>query len=136
MATPEWQALVDDGDNVFDMSWLEGMSAQVVEHPMIEGPSSPYKVVWIVRFKEGMDRAEASAYWRNTHGPIFKGLDIDRYVQNHALRSLWAAAARPGTRSASTASRSAGSSDEAQFLRAWIQRPGRRRSRTARTSST
>jgi uncharacterized protein (TIGR02118 family) len=85
MATPEWQALVADGDNVFDMSWLEGMSAQVEEHTMIEGPSSPYKVVWVVRFKEGMDRAEASAYWRTTHGPIFKGLDIDRYVQNHAL---------------------------------------------------
>jgi uncharacterized protein (TIGR02118 family) len=85
MATPEWQALVEDGYNVFDMSWLEGMSAQVEEHTMIEGPSSAYKVVWVVRFKEGMDRAEASRYWRTIHGPIFKGLDIDRYVQNHAL---------------------------------------------------
>src|SRR5207244_8877582 len=63
----------------------EGMSAQVEPHTMIEGPSSPYKVVWIVRFKQGMDRAEGRAYWRNTHGPIFKNLDIDRYVQNHAV---------------------------------------------------
>ncbi len=85
MATPEWQALVEDGENVFDMAWLEGMSAQVVEYPQVEGPASPYKVVWIVRFKEGMDRDEASAYWRNVHGPIFKGLEIDRYVQNHAV---------------------------------------------------
>jgi uncharacterized protein (TIGR02118 family) len=59
MQTPEWQALVDDGDNVFDMEWLWGMSAQVEERPIIEGPQSPYKVVWIVRFKPGMDRAEA-----------------------------------------------------------------------------
>jgi uncharacterized protein (TIGR02118 family) len=85
MESPGWQALVEDGENVFDMSWLEGMSAQVQEHTMIEGPGSPYKVVWVVRFKEGLDRAEASAYWRNTHGPIFKSLDIDRYVQNHAI---------------------------------------------------
>ena len=85
MATREWLALAEDGDNIFDMSWLEGMSAEVQTHTMIEGPSSPYKVVWILRFKEGLDRAEASAYWRNTHGPIFKSLDIDRYVQNHAV---------------------------------------------------
>jgi uncharacterized protein (TIGR02118 family) len=85
MATPEWHALVADGDNVFDMSWLEGMSAQLDTYTMIEGPRSPFKVVWIVRFKEDMNRAEASTYWRQVHGPIFKSLDIDRYVQNHAV---------------------------------------------------
>jgi EthD domain len=58
MQTPEWAKLVEDGDNVFDMAWLSNMSAQVEEHPMIEGPASPYKVVWIVRFKEGMNRAD------------------------------------------------------------------------------
>ena len=31
---------------------------------------SPYKVAWVVKFKEGMDRDEASAYWREHHGPI------------------------------------------------------------------
>ena len=85
MGTPEWAALVADGDNVFDMAWLEGMSAQVEEHTVIEGPHSPYKVVWVVRFKEGLNPADARAYWRTTHGSIFKGLEIDRYVQNHAL---------------------------------------------------
>jgi uncharacterized protein (TIGR02118 family) len=88
MASPEWQALVEDGDNVFDMTWLEGMSAELEEHTIIEGPSSPFKVVWIVRFKEGMDRAEADNYWLTTHGPIFQSLDIDRYVQNHVVGPL------------------------------------------------
>jgi uncharacterized protein (TIGR02118 family) len=85
MDTPQWRALVEDGANVFDMSWLEGMSAQVEEHTMIEGPRSPYKVVWIVRFQDGIDPEAGRTYWRETHGPIFKRLDIDRYVQNHAV---------------------------------------------------
>ena len=88
METPEWQALVDDGDNVFDMEWLWGMSAQVEERPIIEGPASPYKVVWIVRFKPGMDRDEARDYWTNVHGPIFLTTGIDRYVQNHVVAPL------------------------------------------------
>jgi uncharacterized protein (TIGR02118 family) len=88
MASPEWQALVEDGDNVFDMTWLEGMSAELEEHTIIEGPSSPFKVVWIVRFKEDLDRAEADNYWLTTHGPIFQSLDIDRYVQNHVVGPL------------------------------------------------
>jgi uncharacterized protein (TIGR02118 family) len=117
MASPEWAALVDDGENVFDMSWLEGMSAQVVEHLQIDGPASPYKVVWIVRFKEGMDPAEAREYWRTVHGPIFRNLDIDRYVQNHAV------AAVGGGGDGRDALRFDGFSecwfkDEAQFIRA------------------
>ena len=117
MATPEWLSLVEDGENVFDMSWLEGMSAQVEEHTMVEGPRSPYKVVWVVRFKDGMDRAEGSAYWRKTHGPIFESLEIDRYVQNHALAPVG------GGGEARDPLRFDGFSecwfrDEAQFLRA------------------
>jgi uncharacterized protein (TIGR02118 family) len=88
METPEWQALVEDGDNVFDMEWLWGMSAQVEERPIIQGPSSPYKVVWIVRFKPGMDRDEAREYWTNVHGQIFLETGIDRYVQNHVVAPL------------------------------------------------
>jgi uncharacterized protein (TIGR02118 family) len=85
MTTPEWQYVVDDGDNVFDMSWLWNMSAEIEEVTQIEGPKSPYKAVWVVRFKEGMSRAEGREYWTNTHGPIFKELDIDRYVQNQVV---------------------------------------------------
>ena len=56
MASPGWKALEADGDNVFDMSWLEGMSAELREHTVIEGPSSPFKVVWMVRFKHGLSQ--------------------------------------------------------------------------------
>ncbi len=88
MASPGWQALVEDGENVFDMTWLDGMSAQLEEVTIIDGPSSPFKVVWMVRFKEGMDSAEGHHYWTTTHGSIFKALDIDRYVQNHVVDTL------------------------------------------------
>jgi len=88
MASEGWQALVADGENVFDMTWLDGMSAQVEEYTIIDGPASPYKVVWMVSFKEGMTRAEGDEYWSKIHGSIFKGLPIDRYVQNHVVKSL------------------------------------------------
>ena len=85
MTTPEWQRVVEDGPNVFDMDWLWNMSAHIEEVPMIEGPTSPYKVVWVVRFKEGLTREEGREHWRRVHGPIFKKLDIDRYLQNHVV---------------------------------------------------
>jgi uncharacterized protein (TIGR02118 family) len=88
MASPEWEALVEDGANVFDMAWLEGMSARVETHTIVDGPSSPYKVCWIVRFKEGIDKDEARTYWANNHGPIVAEVGIDRYVQNHAIEPV------------------------------------------------
>ena len=87
MASPEWQALVEDGENVFDMTWLDGMSAVLKEYTIMDGPSSPFKVVWMVRFRPDLDRAVADQYWLNTHGAIFKSLEIDRYVQNHVVES-------------------------------------------------
>jgi uncharacterized protein (TIGR02118 family) len=113
MQSPGWQALVADGANVFDMTWLEGMSAQLREYVVIEGPSSPFKVVWMVRFKQGMESAEAHAYWENTHGAIFKQLDIDRYVQNHVVGGL-DGVNQPGFDGFSEC----WFKDEAQFLRA------------------
>jgi hypothetical protein len=95
MTTPEWARVGEDGHNVFDMAWLSTMSAQVEEHPIIEGVMSPYKVVWVVRFKKGLDRREGSRYWREVHGPIFKSLDIDRYVQNHVVGSISGEAGAP-----------------------------------------
>lgn len=88
MDTPEWRELVEDGANVFDMEWLEGMSARVVEHVIVDGPASPYKVAWVVRFKEGIDPDEARHYWASNHGPIVRDVGIDRYVQNHAAEAV------------------------------------------------
>jgi len=53
--------------------------------PGSNSPRSAYKVAWVVRFKEGMTREEGREYWRSVHGPIFKELNIDRYVQNHVV---------------------------------------------------
>ena len=87
MQTPEWARLVEDGDNVFDMTWLDGMSAVLKEYTIMDGPQSPFKVLWMVRFRPDLDRDYADRYWLNTHGAIFKSLDIDRYVQNHVVES-------------------------------------------------
>jgi uncharacterized protein (TIGR02118 family) len=114
MASPEWQLVAADGPNVFDVDWLAGMSAEVREHAVIEGPSSPYKVVWICRFKEGIETATAHAHWENVHGPIFKELDIDRYVQNHVVGPAGEGAAMPGFDGFSEC----WFRDEAQFRRA------------------
>jgi len=89
MASPGWKALEADGDNVFDMSWLQGMSAVLREVTVMDGPSSPFKVLWMVRFKPELENAEAHRYWEQVHGAIFKGLEIDRYVQNHVVGSAY-----------------------------------------------
>ena len=88
MQTSEWGKLVEDGDNVFDMTWLDGMSAVLQEYTIMDGPQSPFKVLWMVRFRPDLDRDYADRYWLNTHGAIFKSLDIDRYVQNHAVAAV------------------------------------------------
>ena len=56
MSTPAWQAVVDDGDNVFDMQWLWNMSARIEEVVRGRRPVRPYKVVWVMKFLEGMDK--------------------------------------------------------------------------------
>ena len=88
MEEPEWQALVDDGDNVFDMEFTNRMSAQVVEHTIVDGPASPYKVAWVAWFRKDMDPEEARTYWREVHGPLAAGAGVDRYVQNHAIATV------------------------------------------------
>src|SRR3974390_3257078 len=55
MASPAWKAVEADGGNVFDMAWLAGMSAELRENVVIDGPTGPFKVVWVCRFKPGID---------------------------------------------------------------------------------
>lgn len=88
MASPEWGELVADGHNVFDMEWLEGMSAHVREHVIVDGPLGPYKVVWVVRFEDGIDPDQARTYWRKVHGPIVANVGTFRYVQNHVVSAV------------------------------------------------
>jgi uncharacterized protein (TIGR02118 family) len=89
IASLAWKAVEEDGGNVFDMAWLAGMSAEIREHTVIDGPSSPFKVVWICRLREGTDPAAGHRHWEEVHGPIFTELDIDRYVQNHVVDPLY-----------------------------------------------
>lgn len=117
MTTQAWQAVVEDGPNVFDMDFLWNMSARLEEIPMIEGPTSPYKVVWIIRFKEGLTRAEGRDHWRNVHGPIFQNLDIDRYLQNHVVGPV-GAEGETGTPIGFDGFSECWFADEAQFRRA------------------
>ena len=45
-----------------------------------------FQVTFVVNEKPGMDRAQALAYWRDTHGPIVRKVPgVRRYVQQHAL---------------------------------------------------
>jgi len=113
MESPGWKALEADGDNVFDMTWLHGMSASLREFVVIDGPASPFKVLWMVRFKEGLGTDEAHTYWENVHGSIFKRLDIDRYVQNHVVGEVY-----PGDQPGFDGFSECWFKDEEQFLRA------------------
>ncbi len=43
-----------------------------------------YKVVWITKFRQGMDVEEARRWWLEVHGPLFLAIPgVLRYVQNH-----------------------------------------------------
>jgi uncharacterized protein (TIGR02118 family) len=90
MRTPEWDEVVADGDNVFDMAWLWNMSAQIREVVQIDGPVAPYKVVWVMKFRPDIPREQADEHWTTVHGPIFHGLPIERYVQNHVVGPIGA----------------------------------------------
>jgi uncharacterized protein (TIGR02118 family) len=89
MKSPEWEAVVQDGYNVFEVDSLEGMSAVLEERVMRDGPRSPFKVVWFAKWLPHLSSEEASGHWLNVHGPIALGAPgIDRYVQNRVVASI------------------------------------------------
>ncbi len=97
LETPEWDAIMADGPNLFDVSWFWGMSAALEEATIVDGPAGPFKTVWIVRFKDEIrsDPArtrEAHEYWINTHGGHYgrRVPGIGRYVQNHVCEPIGA----------------------------------------------
>jgi uncharacterized protein (TIGR02118 family) len=45
-----------------------------------------FTVTFVLYEKDGLDRAEALRYWRETHGPIVAKVEgVQRYVQQHAV---------------------------------------------------
>ncbi len=56
-----------------------------------------YKVIWLVRFNEGMPRDEAVRHWREVHGPLgVKVPGMHRYIQNHWISPVGETAVEPG----------------------------------------
>lgn len=85
MATDLWQAIVDDGPLVFDVSWFRGMSVVVDERVVLDGPpdAGTHKLAFIVRFKAGIAREDAARHWLEVHGPLaLRQPGVVRYVQN------------------------------------------------------
>ncbi len=89
MKSPEWKAVVEDGDLVFDPHSLEGMCGVLEERVMRAGAGGPFKVVWFAKFRSDVSREEANEHWARQHGPIaLKVPWIERYVQNLVVAPL------------------------------------------------
>jgi uncharacterized protein (TIGR02118 family) len=97
--TPEWQAVMDDGREIFDTEWtLDGRGAEIEERVVREGlgapgdgvgtpPNGPIKLIGFLRYRTDMDRDECNAYWAGTHRELAVQIkQIGHYTQNHAIR--------------------------------------------------
>ena len=131
MASEGWQALVEDGENVFDMTWLDGMSAQIEEYTIIDGPPSPYKVVWMVSFKEGMSAPRVTSTGTRSTARSSRA-SRSTATSRTTSSSHWF----PATRSVSTASQSAGSRTRRSSWKRSRAKRGPKPLPTARTCST
>ena len=56
--------------------WLDQRRLRGPLVTQIEGASKPYKVVYVVNFRDGMSREDADEHWTNTHGPLFHTVPI------------------------------------------------------------
>jgi uncharacterized protein (TIGR02118 family) len=104
LLTPEWIAIGEDSPNVFDHEWFWGMSAEVRESTIVDGPAGPYKVCWVMRFPDEVradpDKLKAAHdYWITTHGGHYGAAvpGIDRYVQNHVVAGIGETGIEDGT---------------------------------------
>jgi uncharacterized protein (TIGR02118 family) len=99
MQTPEWQAVLDDSAELFDVAWTTGgMGAEIEERIIREGlgakgdgrdtpPRGPIKLIGLLQYRRDMDRDECNAYWASTHRSIAETISqIGHYTQNHAIR--------------------------------------------------
>ena len=72
MASPEWEAIGADSDNLFDTPFFWGMSAFIDEHVVVEPPAGAVKVAAVVRFAATGDAwvAGASSRVRDVPGLV------------------------------------------------------------------
>jgi hypothetical protein len=89
LSTPEYLEVLNAAGTLFETPGILRMGAAVEERTIIDGPENPFKVVWIVRFRRGIDPKAAHEYWTSTHGPFaHKVVGIDRYLQNHVTEQI------------------------------------------------
>jgi uncharacterized protein (TIGR02118 family) len=99
MDSPEWQAVMDDSAELFDVGWtLDGRGAEMEERVVREGlgakgdgvgtpPNGPIKLIGLLQYRKDMSRDDANAYWADTHRSIAVRIkQIGHYTQNHAIR--------------------------------------------------
>jgi hypothetical protein len=87
--TDEWRALVDASAAACDVDWQRGMSASLDERTIKEGPRSPFKAVWVLRFRPDIDRDWAREFWTNDHAKfVLEAPGVDRYLQNHVNEEI------------------------------------------------
>lgn len=99
MASEDWATIVADGPEFLDVGALAGTSLVIDEHVLREGPFAPYKLAFLLRFKDDLEVSDAAEHWLRVHGPL--GLRVPgvvRYVQNHVVGSLAAGGVITGER--------------------------------------
>ena len=94
MAGDVWATIVADAPEFLEVGSLAGMSVVVEERALRDGPFAPYKLAFLVRFKEGIGAADAGEHWLRVHGPLgLRVPGVRRYVQNLVVGSLGAGGA-------------------------------------------
>jgi uncharacterized protein (TIGR02118 family) len=96
----EWRAALEHGREIFEPDWPNAYRGAAIEERIMRvGPGTPWsgadvpagmcKHIGVLYFRPGMGRAEARAYWTDTHGALaLKIPEIRYYVQNHALEPV------------------------------------------------
>jgi uncharacterized protein (TIGR02118 family) len=69
MASPEWAAIGEDSDNLFDTPFFWGMSAFVDEH-VISEPHGAVKLGAVVRFAQGLGVQRGAERWLAEAAPL------------------------------------------------------------------
>lgn len=95
-ATPEFAAAKRDEPNFIDGNRL--VELLTIEAVIKDGPvaKGAVKSISLLKFKAGMDPAEAQAHWREHHGPIAAEIaTLRRYVQSHVRLGAYRKAQPP-----------------------------------------
>src|SRR5579862_10014271 len=130
MASPEWKAVEDDGDNVFDMTWLAGMSAEIREHTVIDGRRARSRSSGSAAFSKAWTAARDTATGRRS-----TARSSPRSTSTATSRTTSSRRSTKATSPASTGSPSAGSGTRSSSRAPSRATSGPRPWSTATTSS-